>query len=131
MYGDINLTPSQAEVLSVVGAYGPLSVREIGEYLVCESGSPSRLVTTLVKRDLLARAVSATDRRASFIALTQSGRSTLEEVQALEAQYEQDLTERFDTSGADALARTLRTAVTDPQLAGALNRRFGAPTPAP
>jgi hypothetical protein len=41
----IGVTPSQAEVLSVLADAGdPLSVRDVGERLVCESGSPSRLV---------------------------------------------------------------------------------------
>lgn len=35
-FSGIGLTPSQAEVITVVGTYGPLSVREVGEYLVCE-----------------------------------------------------------------------------------------------
>src|SRR3954471_14714181 len=52
----IGVTPSQAEVLSVLAAAdSPLTVREIGLLLVCETGSPSRLVSTLVSAGLVAR----------------------------------------------------------------------------
>src|SRR4051795_75888 len=49
----IGLTAAQAEVLAVLrDAAGPLTVREIGERLVCETGSPSRLVATVVSSGL-------------------------------------------------------------------------------
>src|SRR6266700_3672007 len=52
----LDLTPAQAEVLTVLaGADRPLTVRQIGEQLVCEPGSPSRLVASLVTAGLLAR----------------------------------------------------------------------------
>jgi DNA-binding MarR family transcriptional regulator len=46
---DVGLTAAQTEVLAVIRDAGrPLTVREIGERLVCESGSPSRLVASVV-----------------------------------------------------------------------------------
>ena len=45
----IRLTPSQSEVLRILGDHGPLSLTGLGELLVCESGrNPSRLVDRLV-----------------------------------------------------------------------------------
>lgn len=125
-FSGIGLTPSQAEVITVVGTYGPLSVREVGEYLVCESGSPSRLVQTLVDRGLLARAVSSHDRRASFLTLTKDGRDTLAAVAKAEERYESTLAARLGGVDIGGLSETLRAAITDEQLAEALNRRFPA-----
>src|SRR3954469_1839470 len=51
----VGVTASQAEVLAVVRAGGPRPVREIGERLVCETGSPSRLVASMVDAGLLER----------------------------------------------------------------------------
>src|SRR6266545_7977599 len=58
------LTPAQAEVIAVArDADRPLTVREIGERLVCEGGSPSRLVASVVQAGLLARGQREGDRR--------------------------------------------------------------------
>jgi DNA-binding MarR family transcriptional regulator len=65
------LTAAQAEVLAVVDeANRPLGVRQIGERLVCEGGSPSRLVASVVDAGLLERGERAGDRRAVELSLT-------------------------------------------------------------
>src|SRR5262249_52908147 len=75
MLRPIGVTPSQAEVLSVLYAAGaPLSVREVGELLVCETGSPSRLVSSLVSAGLVAREAHPDDARAVSLSLTAAGR---------------------------------------------------------
>ena len=44
----ISITPSQSEVLRILGDHGPLSLTGLGELLVCESGTnPSWLVDRL------------------------------------------------------------------------------------
>lgn len=40
LFAQLDLTNSQAEAIEVIGTYGPMSTREVGDYLVCESGSP-------------------------------------------------------------------------------------------
>src|SRR5436189_5775552 len=70
----LGLTPAQAEVIAVLrDAPEPLSVREIGERLVCETGSPSRLVGSVVAAGLARRAEHPSDRRAVVLSLTQAG----------------------------------------------------------
>src|SRR5215469_9296889 len=59
----LGLTPSQAEVLSVLHEAQPLSLIELGSRLVCETGSPSRLVDGLVKAGLVERIASSKDQR--------------------------------------------------------------------
>lgn len=51
----LGLSPSQAEVLRVLADTPGLSLQQLGRRLVCEAGSPSRLVDGLVRADLAAR----------------------------------------------------------------------------
>src|SRR5260370_36615639 len=66
----LGLTPSQAEALSVLHEAQPLSLIEVGERLVCETGSPSRLVNGLVQAGLGERGISSTDQRKGSLSLT-------------------------------------------------------------
>src|SRR5579862_8501822 len=69
-----DLTPSQAEAIAVLrDAPRPLTVREIGQRLVCEGGSPSRLMSTLTTKGLVKSAAGATDRRTTLLSLTAAG----------------------------------------------------------
>lgn len=82
----LGLTPSQAEVVRCLADYGPMSLRALGGLLVCESGSPSRLVDALVGRDIVARREDPTDRRQVTLELTRSGRRLDGEVRQIEEQ---------------------------------------------
>jgi DNA-binding MarR family transcriptional regulator len=68
-----NLTPAQAEVLDVLARHAPLTLAELGRLLVCEAGSPSRLVDSLVQRGLVARTPGEEDRRVVTLRLTRDG----------------------------------------------------------
>jgi DNA-binding MarR family transcriptional regulator len=73
---DIGLTPSQSEVLRILGDHAPLSLTGLGELLVCESGkNPSRLVDRLVDAGLVERAIAHDDRRHVTLRLTDAGRA--------------------------------------------------------
>jgi MarR family transcriptional regulator, organic hydroperoxide resistance regulator len=75
------LTAAQAGVLAVLrDADGPLTVREIGERLVCEGGSPSRLVTSVADAGLIERGGRDGDRRAVELSLTPAGDRAAEQV---------------------------------------------------
>jgi DNA-binding MarR family transcriptional regulator len=69
---DAGLTPAQAEVLDVLRDRAPLSLAELGRLLICETGSPSRLVDVLVQRGLVTRTPSPHDRRVVSLGLTES-----------------------------------------------------------
>ena len=72
----IGLTPSQSEVMRILGDHAPLSLTGLGELLVCESGTqPSRLVDRLVAAGLVERATAHDDRRHVTLTLTDTGRS--------------------------------------------------------
>jgi DNA-binding MarR family transcriptional regulator len=80
------LTPSQAEALRVIGERGPLALLELGRLLVCESGSPSRLVDGLVRAGLVERVDDPSDRRRVTLSLTPAGREAVSHVAEAEAE---------------------------------------------
>lgn len=70
----LGVTPSQAEVLRVLSDHQPLTLNELGELLVCETGnSPSRLVDRLVAQGLVHRDIDPHDRRYLTLGLTADG----------------------------------------------------------
>jgi len=81
----LDLTPSQAEVLRVLQEHQPLSLIALGELLVCESGSPSRLVNGLVEADLVKRVPSVTNGRMVTLTLTEQGEEMATRVGTVEA----------------------------------------------
>ena len=85
----LDLTPSQAEVLRVLQEHQPLSLIALGDLLVCESGSPSRLVNGLVEADLVKRVPKASNGRMVTLTLTETGEEMATRVGAVEtALYE-------------------------------------------
>jgi MarR family transcriptional regulator, organic hydroperoxide resistance regulator len=83
----LDLTPSQAEVLRVLQDHEPLSLIALGDHLVCETGSPSRLVQGLVEEGLVKRLPSSTDKRMVTLSLTDTGKEKATKVKAIEAQF--------------------------------------------
>jgi DNA-binding MarR family transcriptional regulator len=75
---ETGLTPAQAEVLEVVKRHGPLTLAELGKLLICETGSPSRLVDTLVQRGYICRERGEHDRRIVTLTLTRDGDQIVE-----------------------------------------------------
>ena len=88
----IGLTPSQSEVLRILGDHAPLSLTGLGELLVCESGTqPSRLVDRLVAAGLVERVTAHDDRRHVTLTLTDDGRSVEAAVRDVEQRLYADI----------------------------------------
>ncbi|MEO8392577.1 MAG: MarR family transcriptional regulator [Chloroflexota bacterium] len=87
----LDLTPAQAEVLQVLEQYGSLTLVEVGERLVCENGSPSRLVNSMVDKGLIQKTTSVTDRRASKLTLSPRARDLLPALNQIESGFNQQL----------------------------------------
>ena len=84
----LNLTSSQAEAIRVLGEFGPLSLRNLGELLICESGTnPCRLIDRLVTAGLVERDESPHDRRRVTLSLTKEGQRADKEVRLIEEQF--------------------------------------------
>ncbi|MDA0164389.1 MarR family transcriptional regulator [Solirubrobacter ginsenosidimutans] len=122
------LTPAQAEVINVLArAERPLTVREVGDHLVCEPGSPSRLVASLAEAGLVARSVDPRDARAWTLELSESGRQAAEAVRAVDARLHDELRAGLTSqSDIEAALRVLRQLAPDGASAAALGRRLAA-----
>lgn len=123
----LGLTAAQAEVLAVLrDERRPLSVREIGQRLVCEGGSPSRLVATVVDRGLAERNRSASDGRAVELTLTAEGRAAAARVAEAERRLYEWLGEALTDGDVRALIRGLRKLVDGRPTGDAIARRRGS-----
>ena len=122
----VGLTPAQAEVLTVLARAGrPLTVRELGDLLVCEPGSPSRLVSSLADAGHLTRRPHAEDGRASALELTAQGRRAAGQVRAVEERFHDELRARLPSEpDAEATIRALRGIGRGGASANALERRL-------
>lgn len=101
----LGLTPSQAEVIRCLADYDPMSLKALGELLVCESGSPSRLVDALVGREIVARRENPEDRRQVTLELTRTGKGLDGQVRKIEEQMYAAIGSQLGKTGmASALA---------------------------
>ena len=101
----LELTPSQAEVLRVLQEHQPLSLIALGDLLVCETGSPSRLVNGLVEAGLIERLPSQTNKRMVTLTPTQKGLEKADQVRSVEeALYQMLASALAGTSIADTNA---------------------------
>jgi DNA-binding MarR family transcriptional regulator len=121
----LGVSPAQAEVIGVLAAAAsPLTVREVGALLVCEPGSPSRLVTSLVDAGLVKRSPDARDGRATALALTGAGRRLAPRIRAAEERLHEDLRTRMGSQrDTESALRVLRRLAGDGASASALERR--------
>ncbi|MFG3554274.1 MarR family transcriptional regulator [Micromonospora sp. NPDC047557] len=87
LLSEIGVTPAQSEALRIIGDHGPLALRELGDMLVCDTGtSPSRIVDRLVAAGLVRRTTSEHDRRQVRLTLTEPGRDRARRVAEIENQ---------------------------------------------
>lgn len=119
----LGLTPSQAEVLVVLQERQPLSLIELGRLLVCETGSPSRLVDGLVGAGLVERAPSETDKRMVELSLNDVGEETASKVSEVEVALHEIISEVMARSELSAAVAALRRLVAGRPAGEALARR--------
>jgi DNA-binding MarR family transcriptional regulator len=122
------LTPSQAEVIRCLADHGPMSLRELGGLLVCESGSPSRLVDALVGRDIVARREDPADRRQVVLDLTRAGRSLDGKVRQIEDAMYATIRTQLGKADVDRALALLRPILAGSVSGDAIERRKGTPT---
>lgn len=83
----LGITPSQAEVIQVLAQYQPMTLLQLGERLVCEGGSPSRLVGTMVEAGWLEKHPNPDDGRAVLLRLTSKGEAILPALMDIEGRF--------------------------------------------
>jgi MarR family transcriptional regulator, organic hydroperoxide resistance regulator len=93
MLHPLGLTPAQSEVLKVLEQFGELTLIELGERLVCETGSPSRLVKTMVEAGYLQKKENPDDGRAVLLSLTPKAHALMPGLNSLETSYNESVAE--------------------------------------
>lgn len=121
------LTPAQSEALRIVADHGPLSLKDIGDMLVCDSGtSPSRIVGRLVAAGLVQRDVGEHDRRRVRLTATDDGRTLSARILARENQLYDFIDHAIDADEAATLLRVLHTITHGSPAGSALENRRAA-----
>lgn len=125
-----DLTPSQAEAVAVLRDAGrPLTVREIGQRLVCEGGSPSRLMSTLAHKGLVESTAGPDDKRTTLVTLTPAGRKAAKSVSRVEQNLYEVLALILTEDQVAAALPALRALVAPLPTGQALQRRIADRTP--
>jgi len=120
-----SLTPAQAEVLQVLSGHEPLTLVELGRLMISETGSPSRLVDTLVTRGLVTREPGRDDKRVVRLRLTPAGQQTLADGRAQTAAVDDLIAQRLTPDEMTDLARMLRKLLRDTPGGRAIEKRYG------
>lgn len=93
MLKSYDITPQQYNVLRILrGQYpNPATVNSIIERMLDKMSNASRLVDKLLAKEMVVRNECPHDRRAVDIVITQKGLDTLAEIDVLQKQWEQQL----------------------------------------
>ena len=75
----LSITPNQNEVLKILDVKNGLSIKEIGQLLICGSDSPSRVIQRLIDKDLVVKVSDENDERKVNVILTPTGKKLLKE----------------------------------------------------
>ncbi|QDZ16367.1 MarR family winged helix-turn-helix transcriptional regulator [Humibacter ginsenosidimutans] len=123
----IGLTPAQSEALRIIADHGPLALKQLGDMLVCDSGtSPSRIVDRLVTAGLVQREAGEHDRRQVRLTVTRQGADKAEQVREIEDQLYDAIDGAVTTDDAAALTRVLGALTTGSPAGNALQKRLEA-----
>lgn len=85
------LTPPQFGILETLGHLGPMLVKEIGSKKLMSGGNMTVVIDNLEKQGLVERGACPTDRRATYIRLTEKGQKLFDEVFVQHAQCVENL----------------------------------------
>lgn len=121
----LGLTPSQAEALRVLEDWEPLALVELGALLVCEQGSPSRLVAGLIAAGYVERTPSSDDKRKITLTLTPAGREVAARAHAAEGALLALMGMAISDGEVQMMLPILRRIVSGRPAGDALARRLG------
>ncbi len=123
----LGLTPAWSEAIIVLAEREPLTIRELGDLLVCQSDHPSRLVTRMSSAGLLVSEASAEDDRALWLRLTPAARELLPQIRAIEDQLHATIEETFDPDQLQTCLTVLGAFIDGLPAGEALKRRILPP----
>jgi DNA-binding MarR family transcriptional regulator len=123
----IDLTPAQSEALRILEDHGPLALKQLGDMLVCDTGtSPSRIVDRLVAAELVQRDVGEHDRRQVRLSITDDGKAKAAQVRAIEDQLYDAIDAALGADDYDVLVHALRRVTHGSPAGTALDNRLAA-----
>ena len=89
----LDLATAQAEVLRVLQDFQPLFFIAHSDLLICETGSPNRLVNGMIEAGLIERVPSTTNRQMVTLTLTEKGQGRAESIREVEQMMYRTITE--------------------------------------
>ncbi len=102
---DLDLTPSQYSVLFALRQQSPIGQNQLGRLILLDRSTTSVVVKILRERGLVVATVDASDRRKSFLELTNAGRLLLAKAEQRNSESSRELLSVFDREqAADFLA---------------------------
>lgn len=104
---EIDLTPSQYSVLFALRERAPIGQNELGRLVALDRSTTSLVVRILRDRGLVAASADDSDRRKSFLELTNDGRLLLARAERLNSKSSQALMSAFDPHQASAFIALL------------------------
>ncbi len=107
-FGATGLTPSQAELVRLVGRQPGISVREAATELALAANTASTLVSRLAAAGLLIRSVDNDDRRVGRLRLTEPAQRMADESRAARRATLATVINELDAEQVDHLANGLR-----------------------
>ncbi|WP_339164247.1 MarR family transcriptional regulator [Siminovitchia sp. FSL W7-1587] len=110
---EIGVTPSQAEVIRILGEKEFLTLKELGQLLICEDGSPSRLVERMVKEGLIRREKDKNDARFIRMTLSPLGKEKHLLITKAEEQMYRKMTQLYTTKEIELANRVLSKLLLD------------------
>ena len=130
LLSEIDLTPAQSEALRIIADHGPLALKDLGDMLVCDSGtSPSRIVDRLVAAGLVHRAAGEHDRRQIRLTVTAEGEDRAARVRGIEDRLYDSIDSALSADDTQALLRILRVLTGGSPARAALDKRLAADQP--
>ncbi len=117
------LTASQAEVLRILENWKSLSLKELGQLLICEAGSPSRLIERMTQDGLIEKVVDPKDSRFLILQLTAEGLEKVGIVRSIEKQLYEKLMEIYSDDELESISSLLHRFVAGQPLSDTLRKR--------
>ena len=119
---DLDLTPSQYTALFALRERSPIGQNELGRLIALDRSTTSVVVKILRDRGLVDSKADDSDRRKSFLALSNEGRLLLAKAEKRNSRASQELLSVFDKKQASAFLELLD------KLAGSLDTKTAAGT---
>ncbi|HTJ31907.1 MAG TPA: MarR family transcriptional regulator [Dactylosporangium sp.] len=124
---ELGVTPAQSEALRIIADHGPLALVELGDMLVCDTGtSPSRIVDRLVAAGFVQKTAGEHDRRQVRLTLTAQGQDMAHRVEEIENRFYDLLDRATDATDTDALIAFLHAFTRQSPAGLALANRLAA-----